>query len=72
MLQATTRSDELHIPLAGVFAVIGCDGSGKTTLTRDLAQSLGNTRSAKRRYLGLVSGEMGDKIQELTDYRRLA
>ena len=65
MLQATTRSNELHIPLAGVFAVIGCDGSGKTTLTRDLAQSLGNTRSAKRRYLGLVSGEMGDKIKSL-------
>jgi len=53
------------VPLNGVFAVVGCDGTGKTTLTADLLARLAEVRPVKRRYLGLVSGEVGDKIKEL-------
>ena len=56
---------DLPMPLAGVFAVVGCDGTGKTTLTADLLASLAENGPAKRRYLGLVSGETGDKIKAL-------
>ncbi|BAV63734.1 nucleoside/nucleotide kinase family protein [Sphingobium cloacae] len=49
--------------LAGVVAVVGCDGSGKTRLARDLASGLRQHRLAERRYMGLVSGETGDKIK---------
>jgi len=59
-------------PLAGVFAVVGCDGTGKSTLTADLLTHLqqeleldSETRQVKRVYLGLVSGEAGDKIKNL-------
>lgn len=53
------------VPLANVFAVVGCDGTGKSTLTRDLLDSLRSQGPAERHYLGLVSGEMGDKIKDL-------
>ena len=65
MLDTLARTVELHVPLVGVFAIIGCDGTGKTTLTRDLLASLRNKGPAERRYLGLISGEMGDKIKGL-------
>jgi thymidylate kinase len=52
-------------PLAGVIAVIGCDGSGKTSLTHDLLAILRRNGPAERRYLGTVSGEMGDQIKRL-------
>lgn len=65
MPQFITNNNESCIPLKGVFAVVGCDGTGKTMLTRDLETSLRTSRPTKRRYLGLVSGEMGDKIKEL-------
>ena len=60
-----TRSSEKEVTLAGVFAIIGCDGTGKTTLTHDLLAALRSKGPAERRYLGLVSGEMGDKIKAL-------
>jgi hypothetical protein len=50
--------------LPGVFAVVGCDGTGKSTLTRDLVRELRSKGPAQRRYLGLVSGEVGDKIKD--------
>jgi thymidylate kinase len=53
------------VVLAGVFAVVGCDGTGKSTLSLDLLKHLRAKGSAERRYLGLVSGEMGDKIKTL-------
>ena len=61
----STRTSEQHTPLKGVIAVVGCDGTGKTMLTRDLTTSLRNMGPAKRCYLGLVSGEMGDIIKGL-------
>ena len=60
-----THKRERGAPLAGVFAVVGCDGTGKTTLTADLLAELCKKAPAKRRYLGLVSGETGDKIKRL-------
>ena len=65
MLEFFARTREGHTPLTGVFAVVGCDGTGKTRLTADLLASLREKGSAKRRYLGLVSGETGDKIKSL-------
>ncbi len=40
----------------GLIAVVGCDGTGKSTLTHDLVKVLGQDGPAVRRYLGLVSG----------------
>lgn len=51
--------------LKGVVAVVGCDGTGKSTLTADLLADLQTKGPAQRRYLGTVSGEVGDKIKAL-------
>jgi len=51
--------------LKGVIAVVGCDGTGKSTLTADLLADLQTKGPAQRRYLGIVSGEVGDKIKAL-------
>lgn len=51
--------------LSGVIAVVGCDGTGKSTLTADLLAYLQTKGRAERRYLGLISGEIGDKIKYL-------
>lgn len=51
--------------LTGVIAVVGCDGTGKSTLSADLLNHLKKIGPAKRHYLGLVSGEAGDKIKSL-------
>lgn len=55
----------LHTTLAGVVAVVGCDGSGKTRLVADLVSALRKKQLVERRYMGLVSGETGDKIRQL-------
>ncbi len=52
-----------YIP--GLIAVVGCDGTGKSTLTTDLVKSLQQHWQTERRYLGLLSGEDGDKIKRL-------
>jgi thymidylate kinase len=54
-----------HAPFIGVIAVVGCDGSGKTRLAADLVTHLGHKRPVERRYMGLVSGETGEKIKQL-------
>ena len=64
MSASINHHDKSHL-LTGVVAVVGCDGTGKSTLTADLLTYLQSKGVAERRYLGLVSGEMGDKIKLL-------
>ena len=51
--------------LAPCAALIGCDGSGKSTLTRDLVAFLGQRNPTQSVYLGLGTGDLGRKIGEL-------
>ncbi|MEO3992069.1 nucleoside/nucleotide kinase family protein [Pseudocitrobacter cyperus] len=51
--------------IPGLIAVVGCDGTGKSTLTNDLVKRLQAQWVTERRYLGLLSGEDGDKIKRL-------
>lgn len=51
--------------LAGVIAVVGCDGSGKSTLTADLYARLHAQRPTELLYLGQSSGNIGDWIRGL-------
>jgi thymidylate kinase len=53
------------LPIAGLIAVVGCDGTGKSTLTHDLVKRLRHDGPTLWRYLGTVSGETGDKIKRL-------
>lgn len=64
-LESKRHAGDLNTTLAGVVAVVGCDGTGKSTLTADLLTHLQKYGKAERCYLGLVSGEMGDKIKDL-------
>ena len=65
MTETTPHTTEPSIVLNGVIAVVGCDGTGKSTLTADLLIKLGEKKPTVWRYLGLVSGETGDKIKDL-------
>jgi thymidylate kinase len=65
MLEKNNNTSDLPVFLDGVFAVVGCDGTGKTTLTADLLANLGKKGPAERHYMGLISGETGDKIKDL-------
>lgn len=60
-----TKNDAAPYYIAGLVAVVGCDGTGKSTLTADLVKNLQTRWATERRYLGLVSGEDGDKIKRL-------
>lgn len=48
--------------LAPLIAVVGSDGSGKSTLSADLLAHVRQTRKAESGYLGLGSGEQGRRI----------
>lgn len=48
--------------LAPLIAVVGSDGSGKSTLSADLLAHIQKTRPAESGYLGLGSGEQGRRI----------
>ncbi|TKI04708.1 hypothetical protein [Martelella alba] len=61
----TTEHDRSSACVAGLIAVVGSDGTGKSTLTADLVKNLQKYRATERRYLGLISGEDGDKIKRL-------
>lgn len=65
MVDIITDSSEKNTTLTGVIAIVGCDGTGKSTLTADLLSTLNNEKPTVKRYLGLVSGEVGDKIKKL-------
>lgn len=51
--------------LVGIYAVIGCDGSGKSTLTADLLTHLRNDNPCELLYLGQSSGNIGAWIKSL-------
>jgi ABC-type cobalamin/Fe3+-siderophores transport system ATPase subunit len=48
--------------LAPLIAVVGSDGSGKSTLSADLLAHVQRMRKAESGYLGLGSGEQGRRI----------
>ena len=52
-VNSTTAPQPNYIP--GLIAVVGCDGTGKSTLTTDLVKSLQQHWQTERRYLGLLS-----------------
>lgn len=52
-----------HLP--HVIAVIGCDGSGKSTLTADLITDLQKKYPTELLYLGQSSGYIADRIRNL-------
>ena len=62
LLRGPTAPQPNYIP--GLIAVVGCDGTGKSTLTNDLVKSLQQHWQTERRYLGLLSGEDGDKSND--------
>lgn len=51
--------------LVGVCAIIGCDGSGKSTLTADLLTHLRNKGPSELLYLGQSSGNIAAWIKSL-------
>lgn len=61
------HSPQLPSPstLANVIAVIGCDGSGKSTLTADLLARLRAKGPIELLYLGQSSGNIADWIRSL-------
>ena len=64
-MQIDKLNEQLPEYIPGLIAVVGCDGTGKSTLTADLVKKLREKWVTERRYLGLVSGEDGDKIKRL-------
>ncbi|MFC0409889.1 nucleoside/nucleotide kinase family protein [Roseomonas elaeocarpi] len=49
--------------LAPLIAIVGCDGSGKSTLSTDLQRTLSATGPTELCYLGLGSGELANRIR---------
>lgn len=52
-------------PMGQLVAFVGCDGSGKSTLTGDLHSALAEALPVRICYLGLGSGAMGERIKQL-------
>lgn len=48
---------------APLIAVIGCDGSGKSTVANDIVARLRREQPAELCYLGLKSGDLGNRIK---------
>lgn len=48
-----------------MIAIVGCDGSGKSTLAADVLRELQKRHRAQLCYLGLRSGEMGNRIKRM-------
>jgi thymidylate kinase len=49
--------------MGALIAIVGCDGSGKSTLAADVLQRLQGEHRAELCYLGLRSGEIGNRIK---------
>lgn len=58
--------------LAPCVALIGCDGSGKSTLTSDLVTLLNRQAPTRSMYLGLGTGDLGRRIGEIPVIGRIA
>ncbi|WBO21035.1 nucleoside/nucleotide kinase family protein [Sphingomonas abietis] len=52
-------------PMAPLVAFVGCDGSGKSTLTTDLFKAVSDVQPTAVSYLGLGSGAIGERIKRL-------
>lgn len=52
-------------PMAELIALVGCDGAGKSTQSHDLLALLARDRPVRICYLGLGSGELGNRIKAL-------
>ncbi|WP_395397169.1 hypothetical protein WBP07_31340 [Novosphingobium sp. BL-8A] len=61
----TPISAQTRDGLAPCVALIGCDGSGKSTLTRDLVMLLDRKAPTRSMYLGLGTGDLGRRIGEI-------
>ncbi len=51
--------------LGRLIALVGCDGSGKSTLSKDLLHILSRDQNVALYYLGLGSGAIGNRIKRL-------
>ena len=51
--------------MSTLIAFIGCDGSGKSTLSQDMLKTVSRNQPAATCYLGLGSGELGNRIKRL-------
>ena len=60
--KASSLSD---VNLKNVIAIVGCDGSGKSTLSHDLIAELAKKRKVEWVYLGQSSGNIVDWIGSL-------
>ncbi len=49
--------------MSQLIAFVGCDGTGKSTLSQDVLQSIATDRAAAICYLGLGSGNLGNRIK---------
>jgi thymidylate kinase len=58
-------------PLAPLIAVVGCDGSGKSTVSAALVEWLSAYRPTDTAHLGLKSGDLGRAIARLPLVGRL-
>ena len=59
------NAQEVGVSMAPLVALVGCDGSGKTTLSTDLLTELEKDRPTALCYLGLGSGAMGERLKRL-------
>ena len=57
-VNSTTAPQPNYIP--GLIAVVGCDGTGKSTLTTDLVKSLQQHWQTERRYLAKTATKSND------------
>lgn len=57
-------ADPKRRELPPLIAVVGCDGSGKSTLSGDLIRWLSKDRPTETAYLGLRSGDLGNRIKQ--------
>ena len=52
-------------PMAALIAFVGCDGSGKSTLSTDILADIAAGRRVELCYLGLGSGAIGERLKRL-------